>query len=141
MERNCILSIIWVLFFGNYPVRYLYNHGYATTAFTDWTFEINDSGHPYYVVITYEKKVDYYGSDANGVITIDVQTGEIKSYNINEIPSWIDRVQPKNFIVDQLNDWGNYVGGWLNSWTSKEEVIKVTDGMSLVYDANGKSYW
>jgi hypothetical protein len=35
-----------------------------------------------------------------------MQTGEIKEHSIVTTPSWVDRIQPIDFIEEQLNDWG-----------------------------------
>lgn len=128
-------------YFGDYPPRYLYENGYATVGYDDWTFEIDDEGNPYYVVTKYEKKIGFFGEDATGVIVLDVQTGEIHPYGINDAPTWIDRIQPASFIVSQLDGWGYYVHGWWwRNWSNKDK-LKSTEGISLVYGNSGQSCW
>ena len=128
-------------FFGDRPERYVYNHGYATHGLTDWTFEIDDTGRPFYVITDYKKKVGFYGADAIGVVVFDVQTGELKSYSTEDAPSWIDRIQPSRFMRKQLDDWGQFKEGWVNSWLGAQGVLQTTEGMSLVYGNDGKSYF
>jgi hypothetical protein len=41
-----------------------------------------------------------------GIILVNAQTGEIKEHSIVTTPSWVDRIQPIDFIEEQLNDWG-----------------------------------
>ncbi|MFA5318414.1 MAG: hypothetical protein WC323_03005 [Patescibacteria group bacterium] len=106
---------------------------------TDWTFEIDESGRPYYVVTRYEKRVGYFGDDPAGVVVLDVQNGDIQDYRVDEAPSWIDRIQPENIITQQLDDWGMFVHGWWNP--SQKDRLKTTPGMSLVYGNTGDSYW
>jgi hypothetical protein len=112
-----------------------------TKGFTDFSFEIDDDLNPYYIVTLYEKKVGYEGKDAVGVLVVNPQNGEIKEYSINDAPKWIDRIQPEDFVITQINDWGEYVNGWLNAKFAQEGTLKVTPGMSLVYGDDGKSYW
>src|SRR5690606_3836066 len=58
-----------------------------------------------------------------------------------DAPAWIDRIQPESIVEDRISDWGVYVEGWLNSWTSGNNVIKASQGTSLVYTADGHSAW
>ena len=128
-------------YFADKPERYVYDNGFATHGRTDWSFEINDAGRPFYVITNYKKRVGFKGADALGVIVLDVQNGEIKTYSIDEAPNWIDRIQPANFVRHQLNDWGKFKQGWMNSWLGADGVLKTTKGMSLVYGSDGKSYF
>ena len=128
-------------YFGDKPERYVYDKGFATHGRTDWTFEIDDEGRPFYVITDYKKRVGFKGADAVGVIVLDVQNGEIKTYSIDDAPSWIDRIQPADFMRRQLNDWGKYKQGWMNAWLGADGVLKTTKGMSLVYGSDGKSYF
>ncbi|PHV70939.1 hypothetical protein CS063_07925 [Sporanaerobium hydrogeniformans] len=121
--------------------RHMYTHGFANVGLTDFTLEINDEGRPYWVVTLYEHKVGYSGSDAIGVATVDAQTGEVASYTPENAPEWVDRIQPESFIGKQINDWGLYINGFLNSQIAEEGVLLATPGMSLVYGEDGSSYW
>jgi len=128
-------------YLGDKPQRYVYDQGYAGHGLTDWSFEIDDTGRPYYVITDYKKRIGFKGPDANGIIILDVQTGEIKSYTIDKAPEWVDRIQPAPIIRRQLRDWGRYKDGWVNSWLGADGVLKPTDGMSLVYGNDGQSYF
>jgi len=128
-------------YFADWPSRHLYDNGYATRGLMDWTFEIDDTGRPYYVITDYERTIGFKGSDAVGVVILDVQTGELKSYAKTDAPEWVDRIQPTNIVWHQLNYWGKYKQGWVNSWLGADGVLQTTDGMSLVYGNDGNSYW
>lgn len=128
-------------YFGDKPRRHVYDNGYSTRGLTDWTFEINDQGRPYYVITDYKKRVGFKGADAVGVLLLDVQSGEIKSYPIDAAPKWVDRIQPAPFMRKQLTDWGRYKQGWINSWLGADGVLQTTKGMSLVYGNDGNSYF
>jgi hypothetical protein len=126
-------------FFGSKIERHIYFNGYTTIGLTDFTFEIDDTGMPFWVVTKYKKRIGFSGNDATGVVVVNAQTGEIKDYSIKNAPSWVDRIQPIDFIEDQLNDWGEYVHGYWNF--SNANKLQTTEGLTLVYGKDNKSYW
>jgi len=126
-------------FFGSRIDRHVYFKGYATVGLEDFNFEIDDNGHPYWIVTKYKKRIGFAGNDATGVLVVDAQTGAIQEYDIANTPLWVDRIQPISFIEEQLNDWGEYVHGFWN-WAN-ENKLKTTEGLTLVYGENHKSYW
>lgn len=128
-------------FFGDDLDRYVYQNGYASRGYTDNTFELNDDGKPFWVVTLFEKKVGFGGSVATGVVVVDPANGDINEYGIEDAPEWIDRIQPEGIVEARIDDWGVFVEGWLNSWTSGNNVISASKGTSLVYTADGKSAW
>lgn len=128
-------------FFGDYIKRYVYLNGYMSRGITDFSFEIDDNMNPYWVVTIFKKTVGFGGSDATGVVVVNAQTGEINEYSIENAPKWIDRIQPSDFITTQLNDWGEYVDGWINAIFAQDGVLTTSEGISLVYGNDGKSYW
>ncbi|WP_417352989.1 hypothetical protein [Flavobacterium alkalisoli] len=126
-------------FFGSRVDRHAYFNGYASTGLTNFTFEVDDEGKPFWVATKYEKKVGFSGNDADGVVVIDAQTGDLKEYSIADAPAWIDRIQPISFVIDQLSDWGEYVHGYWN-W-SNEDKLMITEDLTLVYGKDGRPYW
>ena len=126
-------------FFSDNLYRHIYLNGHCTEGLTDFTFEINDQGVPYWVVTKFQKKVGFYGSDAVSVLVVNAATGVINEYPMSNVPIWIDRIQPEQFIEEQLNDWGEYVHGYWNF--SNENKLKITEGLTLVYGEDNKSYW
>lgn len=141
--KKISLNYLHSAYFGNNIERHLYFNGFMSIGLTDYTFEVDENLRPFYVVSLYEKTVGFEGENVIGVATIDVQTGSIKRYNLDNVPEWIDRIQPESFIKTQLNDWGLYIHGWWNSigFSEQKEVIKLTDGQKLVYGSDGNSYW
>lgn len=119
--------------------RHLYFNGYSTVGLTDFSFEINDAGIPFWVVTQYEKKIGFSGNEAVGVLLVNAQSGEIQKHSIASTPKWVDRIQPINFIEEQLNDWGKYVHGYWNF--SNANKLQITEGLTLVYGDDNKSYW
>lgn len=112
-------------------------------AFGSWSFELNDDGRPYWVAPTYKNTLPGNSNTAQitGVLTLDASTGELKQYSIKDTPKWIDRIQPESVIKRQIDYWGKYVNGFLNSVTTEENVLVSTDGMSLIFGKDGKAYW
>lgn len=121
--------------------RHVYINGGMGRGMADYTLEIDDNGKPYWVVSLYEHKVGFGGANVNGTAIVDTKTGETKFYSIKDTPEWVDRIQPESFVVDQINSWGVYVNGFINSVISEKGVLKATEGTSLVYGDDDRSYW
>ena len=121
--------------------RHVYIKGGMSRGMADYTLEIDDNGKPFWVVSLYEHKVGFGGANVNGTAIVDTKTGETKFYSIKDTPEWVDRIQPEEFVVDQINSWGVYVNGFINSVISEKGVLKATEGTSLVYGEDDKSYW
>ena len=119
--------------------RHVYFNGNATVGLADFSFEIDDAGKPFWIVTKYAKKIGFAGKEAIGTIVVDAQSGTMNEYTIAATPKWVDRIQPLDFIEDQLNDWGEYVHGYWNF--SNADKLQITEGLTLVYGKNNKSYW
>ena len=119
--------------------RHVYFNGNATVGLADFSFEIDDAGNPFWIVTKYGKKIGFSGKEATGVVVVDAQSGVINEYSIAKTPKWVDRIQPLDFIEDQLNDWGEYVHGYWNF--SNQDKLQITEGLTLVYGKDNKSYW
>ena len=126
-------------YFSSELHRHTYFNGYANDGLTDFSFEIDDAGNPFWVITKYAKKIGFSGKDATGIIVVDAQSGVITEYSIAETPKWVDRIQPLDFIEHQLNDWGEYVHGYWNF--SNADKLRTTEGLTLVYGKDNKSYW
>ena len=119
--------------------RHVYFNGFASDGLADFTFEIDEKGNPFWVITTYNKEIGFSGKNSTGIVVVDAQTGTIQNYSIQNSPSWVDRIQPAEFIEDQLNDWGELVNGYWNF--SNTDKLQITEGLTLVYGQNNKSYW
>lgn len=104
----------------------------------DYTFEIDDDGNPYWVVTRYDTGVGITEQSAIGVTIIDAQTGESNIYSKEELPEWVDRVEPMDNIDRYLRKWGELVHGVLN-FTDKDKLT-TTYGMSIIYN-KGECYY
>ncbi len=126
-------------FFFSNLARHIYFEGFFYCGLTDYTFEIDDEGNPFWVVTKFKKKIGFNGNDAVGVVIVDPRTGVTKEYSIENTPAWVDRIQPDRFIETQLNDWGQYVKGYWNF--SNEDKLQITENVSLVYGEDNRAYW
>lgn len=110
-------------------------HAYKTLktlGFTDYSFEIDDEGNPYWIITVYDKAIGIKNEKVVGIVLVDAQTGETEYFDdINNIPEWIDRVQPMDLMVDQIEWWGKYIHGYWNF--SKTDKLEPTEGMGVIY--------
>lgn len=127
-------------FFGEDLKRHVYFSGYMARGLADYSFEVDDAGKPYWVITTFVKKVGIGGSDADGVVVVDAETGSTKWYATADVPEWVDRVQPESFVAEQLDDWGEYVHGWANP-SNKDRLQLTTRDLRLTYGTDGRPYW
>lgn len=118
--------------------RHIRNEGYTDVGLTEYTFELNDEGLPFWVVTTYKNTTLWGNPEATGVVIVDAQTGETNWYSMEEIPEWVDIVQPDEFIANQIDNWGTLKNGWPN-WSGAGK-IKKTDLVLTVY-VDGDCYY
>ena len=107
------------------------------TGVTDFSFELDDTGKPHWVITTYKYTRGFALPEATGAIVMDVQTGKSTKYKLEDVPSWIDRVQPEDFIITQINNKGRYVHGVFN-WADKDKY-RTSTGEIIVYN-NSRCY-
>lgn len=125
-------------FFSDNLKRNIRNKGFRNVGLTEYSFELDDDGNPYWVVTTYKNTTLWGNKEATGVIICDPETGDCKWYSINDVPEWVDIVQPESFIKDQIKNYGEYVHGAFNF--SDEDKLSVTEHMTTVYN-NGECYY
>ncbi|OJF97012.1 hypothetical protein [Alkalibacterium sp. 20] len=105
---------------------------YPTRIFEDPDFEVDDEGHPYYIATTYENVFWFKQLEPTGLIVLDAVTGESEEYNLDSMPTWVDRVYSSDLILQQLNYKGQYNGGFFNAMFGKRGVTKTTDGYNYI---------
>ncbi|MEG3029647.1 MAG: hypothetical protein RR827_04545 [Oscillospiraceae bacterium] len=107
------------------------------TGTTDYSFELDDSGKPHWVITTYKYTRGFALPEATGVIVMDAQSGKSTKYALADVPAWVDRVQPEEFIIRQVSNKGEYVHGIFNF--SDKDKYKPSQGSIIVYN-NGRCY-
>lgn len=104
---------------------------------TDYSFELDETGQPYWVITTYKNKAGFSLPEADGAIIVHATNGDIQKYSLNDIPSWVDRIQPEHFIINQINNKGKYIRGLFNF--SNKDKYKTSNGHAIIYN-NDKCY-
>ena len=119
------------LFFRNIN-RHIRVH-YPTKMFENPSFEIDDAGNPYWIAPTYTYKIGLFGGkDITGAILVNAIDGSCQYYNIDKVPTWVDRVYPSDLLLTQLENWGQYTNGYFNTIFSQKGVLKPTDGYNYI---------
>lgn len=105
---------------------------YPTKVFGTENFEIDNDGNPYWIVPT----IKYVGiglrRDVDGVIIFNPINGTSKWYSVKDVPTWVDHVYNSDLILEQVNDWGAYKNGFLNTIFSEKEVVATTEGYNYM---------
>ena len=112
--------------------RYL-RFKYPTKIFDDVSFEIDESGTPYWVASTVKYRIGFWsGRDIGGAVLVNAITGESKYYDLYDIPTWVDQVYSADMIIDQLEYNGEYRNGYWNSIFGQKGVLQPTEGYNYL---------
>ena len=101
---------------------------YPTEIFGEESFEINNEGKPYWIIPTIAYSGVGLREEITGVIILDPVTGESEKYSVGEVPTWVDHVYSADLIIEQVDDWGLYKNGFLNSIFGQKNVVQTTEG-------------
>ena len=112
-----------------------------TAALTDFSEEIDDAGKPYWVITKVKPAVGTEGKTTAGTVLVDPVTGAVKVYSVAKTPKWVDRIQPRFIVQDQINAWGEYIHGYWNSVFSGNGTLATSAKPQLLYGDNGHAYW
>ncbi len=113
---------------------------YPTYLFAEPTFEIDDSGNPYWICARLDKTIGLFGgTDVIGAVVVKADSADFENsyHTIEELknePSlqWIDRIYSADLLVEQYNYYGKYARGFWNSLLGQKEVIKTTSGYNFI---------
>lgn len=123
--------------FAHYVTRHV-RFKYPTYILDEPNFEIDESGHPYWIYAKLDKTIGLFGgTDVTGAIIVDSVTGECTEYSIDEIKNnkeleWIDRVYSADLLVEQYDYYGKYQGGFWNSVLGQKDTYSTTEGYSYL---------
>lgn len=119
------------LFFRNINRHLRLN--YPTLMFEELSFEIDESGTPFYIAPVYNFTIGIFGGkDIAGAVLVNAIDGSNQYYDIENVPSWVDRIYPESLINQQLINWGKYKNGFFNSVLSQKGVLQPTEGYNYV---------
>ena len=105
---------------------------YPFTIFGEVNFEIDDEGNPYWIAETLKYSGVGLKKEVTGVVIFNPIDGTSKKYKVEEIPTWVDHVYSANLIIEQLNSWGKYKNGFLNSIFGQKDVVRTTTGYNYL---------
>ena len=107
---------------------------YPTALLDTPNFEIDESGHPYWITPVLDHTIGLFGgTDVKGAIITDALTGESDYYDIETVRSdsklnWIDVVYSESLIVQQYNYYGKLQNGFWNSIFFQNDVNVASSG-------------
>ncbi len=106
---------------------------YPTLMFDTAAFEIDDQGTPFWVAPVFEYKIGLFGGkDITGAVLVNALNGDAQYYDIEDVPSWVDRVYPAELIITQLENWGKFTNGYWNTLLSQKGVLQPTTGYNYI---------
>ncbi len=119
-------------YFSRDLMRHL-RFSYPTLMFDDVNFEINDDGTPYWIASVIEKRIGLFdGTDIKGAVLMNAVTGDTEYYDIENVPTWVDRVYSADLIVEQYDYYGEYHNGFWNSMFGQTDCTETTDGYNFI---------
>lgn len=105
---------------------------YPFDIFGKITFEVDEEDNPFWIVPV----IKYVGitqrAEVNGVIIFNPVDGTSVKYNVNDVPTWVDHVYDAELIIDQVNNWGSYKNGFINSIIGQKGVVATTWGYNYL---------
>ncbi|MGI6608338.1 MAG: CvpA family protein [Erysipelotrichaceae bacterium] len=105
---------------------------YPFTNFGDISFEVDEQGIPFWIVQTVEYTWVNLKKEVSGVIAVNAITGETHRYEVKDIPLWIDEVFDARLVIEEIDSWGRYQNGYLNSIFAQKNVVQTTDGYTYI---------
>lgn len=119
-------------FFGDDLTRKL-RFDYPTKIFDSISFEIDESGNPYYIVSCSRPQVALFGaSDIEEVIIFDPTDGSSELMPVEDAPAWIDVVYTGNLACQKYNWHGTLAGGFINSIIGNVGCKMATDDFGYI---------
>lgn len=121
---------------AEYLNRNIYRHlrfRYPTYIFDQLSFEIDDDGTPYWICPVKKYEIGLFGGQTIGrVVLCNAQTGECTDYALEDCPSWVDRANPADLLVELYNYHGTLINGYINSIFGQKGCLRSTDGYNYL---------
>jgi hypothetical protein len=118
--------------FNRYIIRHL-RFLYPTAIFGDVNFEIDENGTPYWVASVEKKTIGLFGgTDVQGAVLVNAITGEGTYYDVEDVPTWVDRVYDADLVMTQYNYYGEYHNGFWNSIFGQTDCTVTTEGYNYI---------
>ena len=121
-------------------LRHVYLSGFTYGRLLDPTLELDDSFHPYWTISLMQPTRGYIGDVLSQVLIVDAHTGDIKVYNPQGVPTWVDRVMPSDTVNQYLSWWGLYHNApWFNPSGAQQQ--QPAGDPQLVYNNADQPVW
>lgn len=133
--------------FNEYLIRHV-RFKYPSLMFGDPSFEIDDTGRPYWIVPVLDKTIGLFGgTDVIGAIIVDSINGDTTLVSTSldkntKLPTdkfvtdkefqWLDQVYSVNIVNQQYNYYGKYNNGFWNSIIGQENVRVTSQGSNYL---------
>lgn len=119
--------------------RNIYRHlrfAHPTYIYGELSFEIDEEGVPYWIAPVKKFNIGLFGGETVGKVVIcNAINGEMTTYDIEDVPQWVDRAYSADLLVQLFDYYGTLKHGFLNSVLSQKDCLKTTDGYNyLVLD-------
>ena len=105
----------------------------------DTGIQIDAEGRPYNVFAKIENQIGWGGDKVVGSLVVDMQTGEIKEYSLEDTPDFIDVVQPTGLLRSNVEKHYSLIHGFWNF--SEKDVLKASKNLQVVYGDNRCCYY
>lgn len=117
--------------------RNIYRHlrfNYPTYIFSEQIFfEIDDEGTPYWICPVKKFNIGLFGGETIGkVVVCNAQTGDCTSYDIEDVPQWVDKVYQAEMLMDLYDYSGTLKHGYFNSILGQKDCLQTTDGYNYI---------
>lgn len=116
--------------------RNIYRHlrfAHPTYIYGELSFEIDEKGVPYWIAPVKKYNIGLFGGETVGkVVLCNAVTGEMKTYDVEDVPQWVDRVYSADLLVQLFDYYGTLKHGFLNSVLSQKDCLETTDGYNYL---------
>ncbi len=116
--------------------RNIYRHlrfAHPTYIYGELSFEIDDRGIPYWIAPVKKFNIGLFGGETVGkVVLCNAVTGDMKTYDIENVPEWVDRAYSADLLVQLFDYYGTLKHGFFNSILSQKDCLMTTDGYNYL---------
>ncbi len=133
--------------FNEYLIRHV-RFKYPSLMFGEPSFEIDETGRPYWIVPVLDKTIGLFGgTDVIGAIIVDSINGDTTLVSTSldkntKLPTdkfvtdkefqWLDQVYSASIVNQQYNYYGKYNNGFINSIIGQENVRVTSSGYNYL---------
>ncbi len=100
--------------------------------------QIDANGRPYNIFAQIDNQIGWGGDKVIGSIVVDMQTGEVKSYDLDETPDFIDVIQPQKLTEELIYKRYDLIHGYIN-WSDQDRLHP--NGLQVVYGQKECCYY